>query len=153
MILFTGGGGGSGPGGWRCLQFFGGEGCLQFFGGEGVLQIFFSIFFPRKILLGCTNPPSRDVPCAGGTHPTGMHSCKFLYSGLKSGVGHILGYDYKTESAKIQQEMKKLFVECEAAQRDIVEEIEERKLQFNSKVRPSFRMMITEIPKSGKMRK
>ena len=76
-----------------------------------------------------------------------------MYSGIFSGVGHILGYDYKTESAKIQQEMKKLFIECEAAQRDIVEEIEERKLQFNSKVRPSSGVTITEIPKSGKMRK
>ena len=61
------------------------------------------------------------------------------------GVGHILGYDHETESAKIQQEMEKLFLECEAAQKDIVEEIEERKLQFNSKVGQQFIRKITGI--------
>ena len=62
-------------------------------------------------------------------------------------MGHILGYDYETESAKIQQEMKNLFLECEAAQKDIAEEIEERKLQFNSKVNQSVSrsMNITDI--------
>ena len=51
------------------------------------------------------------------------------------GVGHILGYDHETEAHLIQQEMRRLFADCEAAQEEIVNEIETRKQQFNIKVK------------------
>ena len=92
MILFTGGVWSWGECGF---QFFRGGGGLQFFfagggyvvsnfsGGVWSLNFFFNFFFlfffpisfSPKFLLGCTNPPPRDGQCAGGTHPTGMHSC------------------------------------------------------------------------------
>ena len=45
----------------------------------------------------------------------------------------MLGYDHEKDAGKIQQEMKKLFSDCEAAQEDIAEEIERRKELFNAK--------------------
>ena len=122
VILFTGGGPGSGGAynfsgggvsnfsggtGWSPifggLQFFGGGGVpnfsgggLQFFGERGVSNFsvgvsnfsggvvskffflfFFFNFFPHKFLMGCTPPP--DSQCAGGAHPTGMHSCFHIF--------------------------------------------------------------------------
>ena len=65
-------------GGNHVSNYFGGGGvCLQFFGGSlifqgGLQNFFFFNFFPTN---SSGMHPPRDGQCAGGTHPTGMHSC------------------------------------------------------------------------------
>ena len=81
VILFTGEGGGVSPIFQGGLQFFGGSpifpGGPIFWGVSNFFFLFFQFFISPKFLLGCTKPPPppRDGQCAGGTHPTGMHSC------------------------------------------------------------------------------
>ena len=40
-----------------------------------------------QCMLGYTHPPLQTATAADGTHPTGMHSCFWLFSGSFSGNG------------------------------------------------------------------
>ncbi len=61
-----------------------------------------------------------------------MHQSNVCF--CSQGVGSILAYDHDKDATRIQQEVKKLSLDCEAASDEIKDEIDQRKELFDKKV-------------------